>query len=337
MKILRNAIEAAKDYDTVFIDVYGVLFNGVTLFDGVPETLQELHQSGKKVVILSNTTQLSADAICGYGERGIYKGVHYDYFITSGEFLRSILISNKNVIEQKIDREFNTYKCLFMSNSNIFDNTGITKVEHYSDADLVYVAPPRASYGSIRVDRLQDSNGCHVSLQDFTYKNWLELSDDQGLKGLAEVHGLLEKLAQMDKPLLIANPDVFAFLHLNGESCPALTQGGVGTYYEHKFKGKVVCFGKPYTEIYEFAKSVSNASGKILMIGDTLWTDILGAQSSNIDSALVQTGITGALKEECPQKDIDSQLKMLISLGEKISGQKNALPTYLLDQFARRI
>ena len=335
MKILENAIEAAKDYDTLFVDVYGVLFNGVSLFDRIPETLQELHKQGKKIVILSNTTQLSSDAISGYSERGMVQGVHYDYFMTSGEFLRHILLNDKQFIEKQIGHELNTYKCLFMSNSNIFDGTSVTKAEQYSDADVIYLAPVRASYGGIRVDCLRDADGNDVSIDTFIYEDWTKLYDDKGQQGLAEIHFCLEKLASMNKPILLANPDIFANSSIDGKRYPLLTQGGVGAYYEQRFGGKVIRIGKPYPEIFEFAKTSTNSSGKILMFGDTLWTDVLGAQLSGIDSALVRTGITEIFTKGMAQATDDEKIEHLINTGNQISGMKNAAPTFLLDQFAR--
>lgn len=56
--------------------------------------------------------------------------------------------------------------------------------------------------------------------------------------------------------------------------------------------GSVIYTGKPETPIYElvFRKKPNIAKSKILMVGDTFETDILGANRSGIDSALVLTG-----------------------------------------------
>ena len=63
--------------------------------------------------------------------------------------------------------------------------------------------------------------------------------------------------------------------------------------------GRVKYFGKPYTDIYEKAMRkvrISNKN-KILAVGDSLRTDILGANNFQIDSALVLTGVHTKIKE----------------------------------------
>ncbi|KJV53838.1 HAD hydrolase, IA, variant 1 family protein [Orientia tsutsugamushi str. Gilliam] len=57
--------------------------------------------------------------------------------------------------------------------------------------------------------------------------------------------------------------------------------------------GKVVYSGKPHSEIFQAVLNtlaLNVKKKKILMIGDTLETDILGANNIGIDSALVLTG-----------------------------------------------
>lgn len=336
MEIFENIFSISKNYDTLFVDVYGVLFDGANLYDGTLETLCELKKSGKKIVIISNTAQLSADAQNGYEERGMVKDVHYDYFITSGEYLHNKLQTNKKIFEKYIGKSFSTVKCMFMGNSNIFENTNILKVNSFDEADLIYVASPRAHYGSVRVDILKDKNDQHVNISDFLYCDWKDLHDDQGRRGLAEFARQLE-IFSMEKVLLIANPDIFAPSGIDGGRFPILTQGGIGKYYEKFFGGNVIYFGKPMKGIFEFAQGVSSSENdKILMVGDTLWTDILGAQNFGIDSALVQTGITGEFFCRVPKKNDEEKLKVLLeAIAPKFSclDQEIHEPKYLLNHF----
>jgi hypothetical protein len=57
-----------------------------------------------------------------------------------------------------------------------------------------------------------------------------------------------------------------------------------------------VYLGKPYRRIFEFAKAhVEEKFGddlcNIAMVGDTPWTDVLGANANGIDSVMTLTGI----------------------------------------------
>ncbi len=334
MDVFESVIDVSEKYDTLFVDVYGVLFDGLNLYEGVAETLKELKRRGKKIVIVSNTTQLMKEAIIGYAERGLLENIHYDYFITSGEGLHSSLITNKPFFEEILGHSFEKVKCLFMGNPNMFSDTDIVKTDSYEQADFVYVAPPRASYGAVRVDCLHDEEGSPVRISEFMYCDWLKLSDDKGRKGLAEFYLCLEELASLNKILLHGNPDIFAIGGVDGGRYPILTQGGIGMYYTHYFKGKVINFGKPFPEIFDFAKKVSQSENdKILMIGDTMWTDVLGAYNANIDSAMVLTGVTSQIIEELSFETLDEKLDALVSLGNKICGIENHLPTYVVKHF----
>ncbi|MES2855324.1 MAG: HAD hydrolase-like protein, partial [Bdellovibrionota bacterium] len=56
---------------------------------------------------------------------------------------------------------------------------------------------------------------------------------------------------------------------------------------------KTEVIGKPSTYLFELALSSSDvAKSRVVMIGDQLATDILGANNSGIDSCLVGTGLT---------------------------------------------
>ncbi len=335
MEIKEDIFSIAYAYDTLFVDMYGVLFDGSELYSGALSSLKKLKEIGKKVVLVSNTSQLSEDAMRGYTERGMSCGIHYDNFITAGELLHSILIHHPGIIDEQIGKEFHAVKCLFMGNANVFKDTGILKADKYEDADLVYVASPRAHYGSVRLDNLYYENGNKVKLEEFLDKDWKTLKDDQGQQGLAEFALQLEKLAALGKTLFLSNPDVFAPFKIDDKKHFVVTQGAIGFYYEKFFGGKVLYFGKPYVEIFDFAKQVSSSeSDRILMVGDTLWTDVLGAHNAGIDSALVMTGVSGEFFHKMPGGRITEKLEILINqIGSRLSHQPLKNPTHVLRHF----
>ena len=337
MEIKDNIFSVADLYDTFFVDMYGVLFDGSELYSGTLATLKKLKEMGKKIVLVSNTSQLSSDAMRGYTERGMNRGTHYDHFVTAGELLHNILVYHKDAFNKQIGKELSTVKCLFMGNINVFKDTGISRADMYEEADLVYVASPRSHYGSVRVDNLYDENGNKVEIEEFLDRDWKTLRDDQGRQGLAEFALQLEKLAVLGKTLFLSNPDVFAPFRIDDGKHPVATQGAIGFYYEKVFRGKVLYFGKPFVEIFEFAKKVSSSENdKILMIGDTLWTDVLGAHNAGIDSALVMTGVSGEFFRKMAGKHITEKLEVLKNkIGSKLSCAKQDLksPTHILRHF----
>ena len=337
MRINGDIFSVADSYDTLFVDMYGVLFDGAEFYNGTLATLKKLKDMGKKIVLLSNTSQLSKNAMRGYAEKGMKCGIHYDCFITAGELLHDTLLHRKDIFNNQIGKEFCTLKCLFMGNMDAFKNTSISMADMYETADLVYVASPRAHYGSVRVDNLYDENGDKVEIEEFLKKDWKKLKDNQGHRGLAEFSLQLEKLAALRKTLFLSNPDVFAPFRIDNGKYLVATQGAIGFYYEKFFGGKVLYFGKPFKEIFDFAQKVSlSEKDKILMVGDTLWTDILGAHNAGMDSALVMTGISGEFFRKMPGKPIAEKLEILSSqIGAKLSYNPQNLknPTYVLRHF----
>ncbi|MDR2436068.1 MAG: HAD hydrolase-like protein [Puniceicoccales bacterium] len=114
--------------------------------------------------------------------------------------------------------------------------------------------------------------------------------------------------------MLVANPDKFAFVgtsdsHDSKDYTPKLVvrQGSIGDAYANR-GGEVKSIGKPYQEVYRYAmNSAPKLRGiqfdqlrdlKMAMIGDTLETDILGAQNATskfgikVDAILVKGGIS---------------------------------------------
>jgi len=86
-------------------------------------------------------------------------------------------------------------------------------------------------------------------------------------------------------PMLCANPD--KIVHIGKKL--VICSGALAGLYE-EMGGKVVYFGKPYREAYSICKK-SLDTDNILAIGDSMITDIKGANSAGIDSLLVLSGI----------------------------------------------
>ncbi len=95
-------------------------------------------------------------------------------------------------------------------------------------------------------------------------------------------------LAKADSLLIVLNPDAFA--PLKGEE-PYPTVGYYGWDLHKRTNCKIIHLGKPYPLIFTRAvQSLIPSRGSVIMIGDTLGTDIAGANLQGIDTALVLTG-----------------------------------------------
>lgn len=345
MKIEESILSIADYYDTFFVDVYGVLYNGVLLYDGTLATLKELKKLGKNVIIVSNSTMVAEDAKKSFEHKGMCEGVHYDKVVTSGEYLHYVVTSRPQEIDAVVGKQVSHVKCLFMGNSSVFADSQISKTDSFELADLMYVGVPRASYGSVRIDNLLDEKDHSVKIEDVLNEDWHKLHDLQGHKGPEEFALVLEKCLEHNKILLVANPDMFAYesdANSGGEysnkAAAIFTQGILGMYYK-KIGGRVVYFGKPYTGIFEFARSFTNPNDRIVMVGDTPWTDILGANNSGLDSALVTTGVSGEfLRNEVYELIASNFEKLYGEIAKKLCKTNGFMqPKYVLDKFASRI
>ena len=101
----------------------------------------------------------------------------------------------------------------------------------------------------------------------------------------------LKLISKTDKPVLCSNPDI----HAPFGNTTRRTAGYYAKILEDSGK-KVIYMGKPHTFIYDLIWQKFNLTLKdkerALMIGDTLETDILGANNFGISSLLVLSGNT---------------------------------------------
>ena len=104
----------------------------------------------------------------------------------------------------------------------------------------------------------------------------------------------LRKAKSISIKMICANPDLEVIRGKKREICA----GSLAQRYE-ELGGKVKYFGKPYKEIYEKSLKLLKIkkNNKILALGDSLRTDIAGANNFGIDSALVLSGINKNIKE----------------------------------------
>ena len=118
----------------------------------------------------------------------------------------------------------------------------------------------------------------------------LNVFRDEG-EDINEFDKLLQQAANFSKEgklkVICPNPDTIIPYNNDNRYCPG--------YFAKKItnlNADVIFTGKPHIEIYnELLKTIPNVSKDlILMIGDTLDTDILGANRAGIHSALVMTG-----------------------------------------------
>lgn len=148
---------------------------------------------------------------------------------------------------------------------------------------------PAARWGAIAAhgDGFEDFNGdvvrwdaaCRTDVDGFLLLSSANLDSESlaALEAELQVH---------PRPLVVANPDLVA-----------PREGGLSMepgYYAHRFADRLDLtpdfFGKPYPDAFSDALSKLDgiARDRILMVGDTLHTDILGGSAAGIRTVLVK-------------------------------------------------
>ncbi len=136
---------------------------------------------------------------------------------------------------------------------------------------------------------------------------------------------LLEASCARGLPMVCVNPDRIV-VRLSGEVLPCA--GQLADAYA-ALGGEVRYFGKPYAEVYTLccARLAGIEKARILAVGDSLETDILGANRAGIDSVLITGGI---LK---PQLFADDESALNVRLLEGLSQSHQAFAQYTLPAF----
>jgi len=101
----------------------------------------------------------------------------------------------------------------------------------------------------------------------------------------SEIDKAIEILSKKDARILVLNPDVYA-PSPSGEKIPVT--GHIANMLKEKTNCQLLFCGKPFSLIFQIAlRSLIPSTESVIMIGDTLGTDIAGASIAGIDSALV--------------------------------------------------
>lgn len=277
----ENILDLIDKFDLYVFDIYGVLWNGKSVISGADKTLEELKKAGKKVLIMSNGTALSTKIEESYGKRGFIKGVHYDRIVSSGDAYHAYVLKDKRLLK---------FYQFGRPSKALFEGSRYIELAKPEEADFVYAGVPQIFDGEIWRD--------YLTIEPF--------ADE------------LLSLIKMNKTLVCANPDLKAFENQYDE--PVIRQGSVAKFYVEN-GGDVEYWGKPYGNIYDYAlRNELMPRDRMLMIGDTLQTDILGGKNYGMKTVLVRRGISELNMREAGMKDMAAYARSL-----------NIVPDYIFE------
>ena len=116
--------------------------------------------------------------------------------------------------------------------------------------------------------------------------------DDDEQQTPEDYKNILSEMIKLNLPMVCANPDLIV---IRGER-KIFCAGSIAEFYS-ELGGKVRYYGKPYQEIYNHAlenalyEGLIENKSQMIAIGDSVRTDIKGANNFGINSIFVETGI----------------------------------------------
>lgn len=243
-----DLLAVAEYYDVFVFDAFGVLNVGDTAIPGARDCIAELRKLGKRVFVLTNGASLSLDKIA-------QKFARYDMDFSEDEVVSSRYCAEEAALQLANDRPDIKLWGVISAGKSSVDDVPVAAIELDSNPD---------DYE--KVDAI-------LFLSALTWN-----SDRQQI--------LMQSLRKQKKPVIVANPDVVA----PRETDFSLEPG----YFSHLLLNQldlpVQFHGKPFPSVFD---EVTRRCGdsvnpqRIAMVGDTLHTDVLGANAYGWSSILV--------------------------------------------------
>lgn len=254
----RSFRSVVKNYKAVFFDAFGVLKNHKGLIPGIEKTFDYLDEKGIKYYLLTNDSSRSPEALARwYQDRGILQ-------VTTDKILSSGMLA----------MEFFKAK---VSNGNAVAYLGTENSAHYIQT---------AGLQTVAVKDIDMNNIDHI--ESFAFL------DDEGFNWNEDINKTINLLRKKNMTVVVANTDINYPVSKNDIS---VAVGSLADMVENIIGKNFIRFGKPDAQMFLLAyeralKDINVKRSEILMVGDTLYTDIIGGNKFGLDTVLVLSGNT---------------------------------------------
>lgn len=245
-------------YKIIFFDAFGVLKSYHGLVPGVEKTFAYLEEQNKEYYIVTNDASRSPQQLAeSYHKLGLH-AISQDRIVSSGMLA-------KEYLDLKV-------------NNGIVAYLGTNNSAHYIDSSGLHTLPVSA-----------------INYTNIDQVNALVLLDDEGFNWFDDLNKTINLLRKRTIPAIVANTD--NTYPLSGNNEVAIAIGGIASMIESIVGKRFIRFGKPDSQLFMFAYDLVRfrmevTKRDILMVGDTLHTDILGGNKFGLDTLLVLTGNT---------------------------------------------
>jgi HAD superfamily hydrolase (TIGR01450 family) len=249
--------ETAEKYSVIFLDAYGVLKSSTGLIDGALETVTSLIAAGKEVFVVTNDSSRSPESMADrFAEQAGGLLLPPERYISSGLLAAEYL--EKQIPYGKV----------------------------------AYLGKPESAH------YIEIAGKIPVPVAECTTKDnpvAIVLLDDEGFDWFRDVNATLNLIRRMNVPVVVANADIT--YPTNGNDI-AIAVGSLGGLLADITEKTFVRFGKPDSMMFAYSlararEQLPNITKRdVLFVGDTLRTDIIGANTYGFDTTLVLSGNT---------------------------------------------
>ncbi len=257
MKRIENFKSIIDRYEVIFFDAFGVIKTYQGLVPGIEKTFAYLEAEKKEYYIVTNDASRSPLQLAESYHRNGLTAITPDRIVSSG-------MLTKEYLDLKVDGGIVAY-------------LGTPESSHYIESSGLRTLP---------VSDVNSSNIEKVSALIFL--------DDEGFNWCDDLNKAVNILRKSTIPVIVANTDHAYPVSVNNVS---IAIGGIASMIENIVGKKFIRFGKPDSQMYMFAYDLIReyrtiSKKEIVMVGDTLQTDILGGNKFGLDTVLVLSGNT---------------------------------------------
>lgn len=260
METLEGVLDA---YDVFLFDAFGVLNVGESAIPGAAQRIAELRAAGKRLLVVSNAASVPAGALLAkYRRLGFQFGL--DEIVTSRHALLAALEAGSTGCAATPPTRARGVE----SRAGEAFRWGVMAAVDANVSDL-----------SASLSFLLDDDADYARSDGFILLSSATWNDERQLR-------LLRALRGRPRPVLVANPDLVA----PREHGWTLEPGHYARWIERESGVRCEYYGKPFANIFAIARQRLGGEidpSRVLMVGDTLHTDVLGGRAAGFDTALV--------------------------------------------------
>lgn len=285
--LLSGFAALAPRYDAAILDLWGVVHNGREIFPAAADCMARMRGAGLKLALLSNAPRPSNRVAEQLRGFGVERG-SYDVIVTSGDLTLEALSGEARRGTFRFGRTY--YHLGPARDDGLLVDLPYRELPAIEDADFIL----------------------NTGLFDDTAET------------AADYDGRLRAAAARRQPMVCVNPDLTV---MRGET-ELPCAGALAQAYED-VGGETAYFGKPHQVAYDacLERLGVRDPSRVIVFGDSLRTDIAGAEGAGLDAIFVASGIHAAELGTVPGETPDARrvARFVESQGYAVVGVMNGL------------